>query len=125
MSCYCDNCYYSIKPCLNQVVETLEHTCDEAVAKTCSGFTTALVIHECSAEVDDDETLCSRCEVMREIQEDLEDEAVERVYQRELQNEERNLMGQYGDLDGDDGDAEVNALQLQLVEDNKKRPFLR
>jgi hypothetical protein len=113
MSCYCDNCYWGISPCLNEdieVVETQENDCYDEI-KTCSGFTTALVIQECGVEVDDDEAICSRCEIMRDYQEDFEDEAVERVIRRDLELEQYQLERKFGgDTDGDNVvDEEIDA----------------
>lgn len=139
MKCWCDNCLFgnstrlSLLHCQTPktkdelhaevIAEWGEDCFDEPVYK-CPGFRTSTVVQECGEEIDDDESICSTCQIMRERQEDREDEAVERLLQRQLEEEEYFSMKKYGDLDGDnDNDTITNeeVLALQRAEDKKKR----
>jgi len=92
MSCYCDNWDYTPK---------------------CPGFETEITIWECGKELEHGEEICDGCVEARKRQEQIEDDAVEDYYRRQLEMEEYQLMEAFGDFD-EDGDREE--------EDGKKHP---
>ena len=114
MSCYCDNCILTPRPnpC-SPPLKTLEELKQEVrefwgeesfeeEPKKCPGYTTSLVAHVCGVELDEDEDdVCESCQVNYLRQLDYEDDAAERALQRQLDNEEYQLL-RLEDTDGDD-----------------------
>ena len=113
--CYCDNCLVRnplpITEC--ETPKTLEELqlevleefgeVDYDTTRKCPGFKTSLVNYECGVDLDDDEDdeLCESCQVNYIRQLDYEDDAVEEALQRQLDNEEYQLL-RWEDSDGDD-----------------------
>lgn len=114
--CHCDSCLFAsplkLEECdtpktltqmlaeVKQEQEEMGFSEDAHRTKRCPGFTTTIYVHSCKNKLDRGESICSHCESEKEKQEDLEDDAVERVYQRQLEIEEQQLL-RLGDCDGD------------------------
>ena len=74
----------------------------EEHVRQCPGYTTSLVAHVCGTELDEDEDdVCESCysSYMRQL--DYEDQAADRALQRQLDNEEYQLL-RLEDNDGDE-----------------------